>query len=153
MSNIFNTPFEISLRVLLTLETAPRQWWSADWIAASDFISVYSGDFGIAEGNLHGENNFKYSEFALRRELVKEALKSLVSRQFIDVKSTSDGFVYALGKLGGECCADMENDYAQRYREVATVVKKTFSSKTDNEIIGLIRKYSISSIRRSRDDG
>ena len=153
MIKMFNTSFEISLRILLTLESAPSIWWTADRILTFDFITIYSGDFGIAEENLHGENSFKYSEFTLRRELVKEALKSLVSRQFIDVKTTSDGFVYALGKLGGECCADMENEYAQRYRDLAAIVKESFGDKTDNEILGVIRKYSISSIRRSSNDG
>lgn len=153
MSSIFNTSFEISLRVLLTLEATSREWCSADWIAASDFITVYSGDFGIADENLHGENNYRYSEYALRREMIREALKSLVSRQLIDVKSTSEGFKYALGKLGSEYCTEMENDYSQRYRELAKAVKDAFGHKTDNEILGLVRRNSLSSIRRSNDNG
>ena len=98
VNNIFNTSFEISLRVLLTLESSPLQWWTADLIAASDFITVYSVDCIIATENLHGVNSFKYSEFALRREMVKEALKALVARNLADVKLDRDGFVYTLSK-------------------------------------------------------
>lgn len=147
MSNIFNTSFEISLRVLLTLESAPLQWWTADLIAASDFITVYSGDFGITAVNLHGVNSFKYSEFALRREMVKEALKALVARDLIDVKSAQDGFMYTLSKNGGECCGEIESSYAQSYRELAASVREKFADKTDREVLRLINRNSISSLR------
>jgi len=46
MNSVFNTPFEISLRTLLTLEVAGEQWKTADMIAAADFITVYSKVFG-----------------------------------------------------------------------------------------------------------
>ena len=113
MSNVWGTSFEVSLRVLLTLEASPRDWLTSDRIAAADFITVYGKDFGIAGENLHGDNSYKYSELALRRELIKEALKASVFRRFVDVKSTPDGFVYALGKLGGDFCADFESGYAE----------------------------------------
>ncbi len=153
MSNIFNTSFEISLRVLLTLESAPLQWWTADLIAASDFITVYSGDFGIAAVNLHGVNSFKYSEFALRREMVKEALKALVARDLIDVKSAKDGFMYTLSKNGGEFCGEIESSYAQSYRELAAAVRENFADKTDREVLRLINRNSISSLRGGAYNG
>lgn len=152
MTKMFNTTFEISLRILLVLESAPLQWWTADRIAAYDFITVYSGDFGIADENLHGENRYKYSEFALRRELVKDALKALVSRQLADVESTKDGFMYTLGKLGGDLCAELYSGYAEIYRELVKEVYKRMFGKSDREVTGLINRYSISSLRRSDND-
>lgn len=146
VNNIFNTPFEISLRVLLTLESAPLQWWTMDLIAASDFITVYSGDFSIACENLHGANSFKYSEFALRREMVKEALKVLVIRKLTDVKLGQDGFVYTLSKSGGDYCGKIESSYAQSYRELAAIVRENFADKTDREILKLINRNSISAL-------
>ncbi len=153
MNNIFNTSFEISLRVLLTLESAPLQWWTADLIAASDFITVYSGDFDIATENLHGVNSFKYSEFALRREMVKEALKALVARKLTDVKLGQDGFVYTLSKSGGDYCGKIESSYAQSYRELAAIVRESFADKTDREILRLINRNSISSLRGGNYNG
>jgi hypothetical protein len=149
MKNIFNTPFEVSLRVLLTLEAAPRQWLSADWIAASDFFTVYGGDFGITDNNLHGDNHYKYSEFALRREIVRESLKDLVSRRLADVRSTSDGFVYALAKLGGEYIAEIESGYAHNYRIVAEAVRNYMSGKSEREVLNLINRHSVTSLRRT----
>lgn len=153
VNNIFNTSFEISLRVLLTLESSPLQWWTADLIAASDFITVYSGDFSIATENLHGVNSFKYSEFTLRREMVKEALKALVARSLADVKLNQDGFVYTLSKSGGDYCGKIESSYAQSYRELAAAVRESFADKTDREILRLINRNSISSFRGGNDNG
>ena len=149
MDNIFNTPFEVSLRVLLTLEASSREWVSSDWIAAADFITVYCKDFGLADNNLHGENAYKYSEFALRRDLVRKALKSLVSRRLVHVKAASNGFVYALSKPGGEYCAGFESEYAQSYRESAAITKQFLNEKSEREILSLINRHSVLSLQRS----
>lgn len=63
MSKLYNTPFEASLRILLILETSRNQSFSADMLAAIDFISIYGREFGISDENLHGDNNYKFSEF------------------------------------------------------------------------------------------
>jgi hypothetical protein len=89
MNDIFNTPFEISLRVLLMLETGLNQ--TADMIAAADFITVYGKDFEISDNDLHGDSAFKYSEFPLRRDLVKKAVKQLVLTGLINVSSSQRG--------------------------------------------------------------
>ncbi|MDO4650583.1 MAG: hypothetical protein Q4B26_18265, partial [Eubacteriales bacterium] len=86
---IFNSIFEIRLRILLLLSQTKRALYK-DEIVNMDFITVYSADFGIGEENLHGENSFKYGEFASRHELVWEALKELVVDGLITVV-TKDG--------------------------------------------------------------
>lgn len=90
MNNVFNTPFEVSLRILFTLDIASRKM-SVDLIAVSDFITVYGRDFGISDDNLHGDNSYRFGEFGVRRELVKEALKSLVLDALITAESTKEG--------------------------------------------------------------
>lgn len=149
MNNIFNTTFEVSLRVLLTLEASSREWVSADRISASDFVTVYGKEFGIADENLHGENSYKYSEFSLRRELVKEALKSLVAHGLVFVQATSDGFLYTLSKTGGEYCAELESEYAQSYRDIASTVKQFISNKSERGLLLLINRNSLSALQRS----
>lgn len=57
MNELFNSPFELSLRVLIILNTAQLRL-TIDKIVAYDFISTYSSDFGISESNLHGNNSY-----------------------------------------------------------------------------------------------
>ena len=47
MTNVFNTTFELSLRVLLALESSIDRPQTVDMITAIDFITVYGKDFGI----------------------------------------------------------------------------------------------------------
>ncbi len=151
MINIFNTPFEISLRVLLTLETAGNQWKTADLIAAMDFITIYSRDFNIGYENLHGDNNYKFSEFTLRRELVKKSVKLLVLNGLINVASTSNnGFSYSINQKGLEYCTTFKNDYAEAYRWMAQEVQTHLVNKSEREILALINRLSVSSLQRSK---
>lgn len=152
MNNVFNTPFEISLRTLIMLEVAGEQWETADMIAATDFITVYGRDFGISDINLHGENNFKFSEFALRRELVKKAVKLLVKSGMINVSSTNTGFSYSINKKGMDYCAKLTNDYADTYRSLAKQSRAYITDKSEREILALINRYAVSSLQRSGID-
>ena len=65
---IFNSDFEMELRILLLLSQTKRAL-SKEEIVNYDFITIYSADFGIGEENLHGDNRYKYGEFASRQEL------------------------------------------------------------------------------------
>jgi hypothetical protein len=100
MNDVFNTAFEISLRVLLTLEVSGRKM-SSDILAAADFITIYGRDFKLSEKNLHGNNMYRFSEFPVRLELVKEVVTTLVLDAFITAEATKDGFVYAIDTRGG----------------------------------------------------
>lgn len=47
MTELFNTPFETSLRVLLTLRVFGEAM-TLDKIAAADFMTIYARDFSLA---------------------------------------------------------------------------------------------------------
>jgi hypothetical protein len=152
MSEIFNTPFEISLRVLLTLETGKDERKTATRIAAADFITVYGEDFGISEANLHGDNAFRFSEFSLRCQRVELALKELVLDGMVDAFATDDGFEYAISGRGLDYCGAFDNLYAGDYRADAEETQKLISGMTDRGIVGMIHRYSMSALQRSEGD-
>ncbi|AEG61782.1 ABC-three component system middle component 2 [Desulforamulus ruminis] len=152
MNNVFNTPFEISLRALLILETAGERWVTADMIAAADFITVYGRDFGISDVNLHGENSFKFSEFTLRRELMKKAVKLLVKNGLINVSPTDNGFSYSINQKGIDYCARFTNDYADTYRRLAKQARAYIAGKSEREMLALINRHALSSLQRSEID-
>ena len=53
INKLFNTPFELSLHVLLVLDVAGSAL-TIDKITAYDFITIYCEDFGIATNYLQG---------------------------------------------------------------------------------------------------
>ena len=56
MKEVFNTSFEVSLRILIILNIVKIRL-SIDRISALDFISIYGKDFGVSKYNLHGNNS------------------------------------------------------------------------------------------------
>lgn len=148
MVDAINTTFEVSLRVLLTLRVADGNALSADMIAALDFITVYGRDFGIARENLHGENNYKFGEFALRRELVIDSLKSLVLDAFINAYSAKNGFGYSINHRGKEYTAKFNSDYAVRYCDLSAKAQAYFAGLSERQAIRRINEHSILSLQR-----
>ncbi len=152
-TDVFNTPFEVSLRILLTLEVAAGKGMSADMIAAADFITAYGRDFGIADGNLHGDNNYKFGEFALRREMVKEGVKSLVLGALINAESTAKGFIYTINQRGIDYTAKFDNEYAFCYRAFSEKTLAYLSGLTEREAFRRINESSLLSLQRGDMNG
>ncbi|MDD3888740.1 MAG: hypothetical protein PHR65_02335 [Syntrophomonadaceae bacterium] len=152
MNNLFNTQFEISLRTLIILATSGGHCETADMIAAADFITVYGRDFGISGMNLHGDNNYRFSEFVLRRELVKKAVKLLVVYGLINVSTTDNGFSYSINQNGIAYCAKFTTDYADTYRRLAKQTRTYIADKSEREIFKLINQHSLFSLQRSEID-
>lgn len=61
--------FEISLRILLMLNELSPAKLDEQQIGASDFIYVYTADFGLFDENLHGYSNYRYSELPARKQI------------------------------------------------------------------------------------
>lgn len=78
MTKLFNSTFEVSLRALLLLSQTADVNMTIDRIVAYDFISLYSRHFDLAEINLHGDNEYGFSELSARITVMQAALKELV---------------------------------------------------------------------------
>jgi hypothetical protein len=148
MNELFNTTFEISLRVLLVLEALGNNRKSADGIAALDFIASYGADFGIGETNLHGTNSFRYSELSIRRALTKQSLKNLVLQGLADAGQSGDGFEYSSNELGAEYCGRLDDDYANEYRVLISDAIKYANGKSAQTLLSTIQRESVASLQR-----
>jgi hypothetical protein len=148
MNSIFNSPFEISLRVLLILTELEGNYLSSDMLAATDFITVYGEAFGISETNLHGDSLFKFSEFATRRELVHQAVKALVIKGLITVCCNENGFKYTITQNGIDYCNSLKSDYANTYREMVHKSCTFIIDNSEQDILNMINKHSIRSLKK-----
>lgn len=153
MENVFNTPFEISLRVLLTLSVEDKQTMTADMIVVADFITVYGRAFGITDENLNGDNVFNFSEFASRRELVRKAIKLLVLDGLVIVSKRRDGFRFSISESGQAYRVRIDNDYADEYCASARSAKAFIGTKSEQEVLSLINRHSTMSLQRGGLNG
>ena len=138
MDSIFNTAFEMSLRILLLLSSDKGIAKTADMLALSDTIAIYGGAFDLSDDNLHGDIDFVLDEFDARRELVKQALNSLVLRGLITVSQYDDGFRYVISNAGQAFCCGLGSDYAKEYRQLAVATHRLINEMTEREVFAMI---------------
>ena len=137
-NKIFNTTFEVAMRLLLMLSTTENVSRTIDNLVIADFITNYAKEFGIADSNLHGDNEFSFTEIAARRNIANKAIKSLVLDNFITVSQCTDGFHYTVSELGRNFCNSLTSDYANEYRLFAYKTNTYMKSKSESELLSLI---------------
>lgn len=148
MSKIFNTIFEVSIRLLLMLSIDESSSRTIDNLTLADFITNYSKEFGIADINLHGDNEFSFSEMALRRTSAQEAIKTLVLDGLVIIHQSENGFKYSISPKGITFCQTLTSVYAQEYRTYAEKTNNFMESKTEPELLAMISKRAATALRK-----
>ncbi|WP_242860418.1 ABC-three component system middle component 2 [Desulfosporosinus sp. I2] len=143
MTDVFNTEFELFLRILLILNSPSVRKVSSDRIAAIDFITVYGKDFGVSDQNLHGDNNYRFSEISCRRDLITKAIKALVIDGMAKVICQKSGFYYSISDNGKNYCSKFNNTYADTYSSIVKHTLIYIDNKSDRELANQINSYSI----------
>lgn len=145
MNDVFNTSFEVSLRILIILNTV-RTRLSIDRITALDFIAIYGKDFGVSEYNLHGDNNYRFSEYTSKREIVSQAIKELVLRGYITPHCNKSGFNYSISKNGTTFCESLNDKYAEDFTEIVKRANTLFLEYSDRKLTRCINEYAIATL-------
>lgn len=145
-TKLFNSAFEMELRILLLLLESKDEKYTVDRIVVLDFITCYSADFSLPYGNLHGENNYKFGEISNRRMLVQEAIKQLVTRGFVQVE-IDKGYYFSISELGRDYAKKLKSSYAKEYKMIARAVIKKYRKESDEGILTEIQSHSIVSLK------
>lgn len=147
-NKVFNTTFEVSMRLLLALSIIGTCERTIDNLVTVDFITNYSKEFDLSKNNLHGNNEFSFAEFSTRRALARDALKSLVLQDMIHVSQKENGFHYFITERGQIFCNSLTSDYANEYRKIAIKANEYMQAKTEKELLGLISREASKSLKR-----
>lgn len=148
MSNkLFNTPFELSLHVVLLLDVADTGL-TLDRIAAYDFIAIYCEDFCVADRSLNGENGFAFSELSARRNLTKTAIKGLVVDGLVVATDDETGILYSVSVSGKKISKGFQSEYAKRYKELMRIVVEKYGNYSDVQLFNEINQQSTKSLRK-----
>ena len=137
MINLYNTTFEVSLRLIILLEAANKPL-NIDKITYLDFISVYAKEFGLSDENLYGENHYKYGEISAKRRSITAALKRLVIDRFIKATVNSSGLVYSIDTIGKNYADSLDSEYAQENKTAVQFVFSSFGDMDEKEISSII---------------
>jgi len=148
MNDLFNTPFEIGLRILLALYAIHPKAATLDRLTAYDFISVYGKDFGVTENSLNGINSFNFSELSTRRGICSKGIKEFALDGLIDVQQSKTGFKYKISKAGKVFVEALDSDYAKQYTASVSTVNKIYGDKSDTALVSDINNKAVQSLRR-----
>lgn len=138
---IFNTEIETSLRVLINLNTINKDI-SQDELIVSDFLAIYGKLFNIADYNLHGDSPLSKSEYAVKRELIQNVIKSLVLDELL-ILHTSNGFKYSISNKGKELCKKLQTQYSIEYSSFVKNAYEYLKNNELNKVINLITATTI----------
>lgn len=144
--NLFNSTFEVELRILCLLSAGRQLQMSADRIVSMDFIVCYAECFQLPYQNLHGDNDYMYGELSNRKSLTEEAIKSLVVQGLVDVKIDA-GYLYSISETGRKYIKKLKSEYATQYKEIAVAAVKTFKKYSDNELALTIQENALKSVK------
>ena len=144
---LFNTPFELSLHVVLLLGTI-KQALSVERIVAYDFIAVYPHMFNVSDENLNGENEFTFSELTTRRNLIKTAVKSLVLDRLILATDTNEGTLYDISESGQQLYQSLTSEYAVKYKKIINLVQQKYEAVDDIHLQAAINMCAMNDLRR-----
>lgn len=147
MANVFNSVFENSIRIILLLDEF-REPKNLDIIYCVDFMVSYGEFFGLSSNNLNGENPYMFSEFAVRRAFVKNALKELALFGLVKPTNTNEGISYQITESGMAFSRSLESKYALEYRNVAKKAVQSVAGQSGSAVISRINKMSAMNLRR-----
>ena len=132
-TKIFNTKFEVSMRLLLLLQTF-NKGLDEERILYLDFFTIYAKNYKLGNENINGDSKYMLNEFTAQRKLIKDSIKELVLEGFINVKNTKDGFLYIISNEGMLFCNSMTSDYSKKYKNQALITKEYFLEKEIKDI-------------------
>lgn len=144
--DLFNSPYEMGLRILMLLSANKNVSFSLERIVDIDFISCYSEEFKISKFSLHGENRYMYGELLNRKLLAREAIKNLVKNGFIDV-IVNRCYRYQISKTGYIYSDSFESDYAKDYKALTELVANKYVKVSDDELRNMIQNYSLEALK------
>lgn len=147
--SVFNSTFEMELRILLLMSAAKKQAFSVDRIVSMDFIVCYAGNFQLPYLNPQGDNKYMFSELASRRERIQTAVKGLVIQGLLDV-GMDGGYVFCITDAGNKYIKKLKSDYATQYKVIATDAIKRFKGYSDLQLDRMIDDNAVKSVRGGR---
>jgi hypothetical protein len=147
--SVFNSTFEMELRVLLLMSAAKKKAYTIERIVSLDFIVCYAGYFQLPYLNPQGDNQYMFSELASRRERLQEAVKGLVVQGLLNVEM-DNGYAFSITDAGSKYIRKLKSEYALQYKAIAADAIKRFKDYSDLQLDHMINDSAVKSVRGGR---
>jgi hypothetical protein len=122
---VFNNELEMGLRILVILETVYPKSYDIEMINYYDYFILHTKDIG-GDKSLHADVPNRYGELSVKRELIRNSTKLLLSRGLINVEYSGKGIEYRASEATSPFLANLEEEYTVKLIENATWVHNKF---------------------------
>lgn len=133
MPQIFNSPFELGVRMVFLLLTLHPRKVDLQRLVYLDYAAIYSSDLGGPE-SLHTPVPLRGAEYLSRREVIEAGLYQMSMRSLVDVAATPTGIQYGAGENASSLVGLIGGTYARALLERCYWVASRFSNVTDQEM-------------------
>lgn len=132
--NIFNTPLEIGLRVLIILNELGNEAIDLNRLIIYDYFVIHSGDFDKNLNNLHPPIPHRSGELIIKRKVMQEGINLMYSRELLDIEFTPRGIYYKANEITSAFVSYLNTTYASEVSRYSKLVIDKFNSYSDDKI-------------------
>ena len=111
--NIYNSTFEISIRVLVLLKIIEKEYLSIDELMIYDYLTLNSYDVG-GPASLHAPVPNRGVQVFSKKNLIKESISFLLSKELVVINNNENGIFYAINNNGMLLLEYFESDYYKK---------------------------------------
>lgn len=146
MTKLFNGKFEIALRVMMILNELNEA--TENDILAFDLVATYGKSFGIEKENLHGDNQFNFSEIATRKQMITAGIAYLRLHELVEeISDLNRGYVYRLTITGKRTIRKVDDDYSRGYRRVLQQAILKLRGVDKSQLFIMVNQYLMKELR------
>lgn len=133
-TKVFNSSLEMGLRSLFLLAEVYPKGCDLQRLVYYDYLLVHSGDAPQGPKSIHPQIPHRSTEILVKRDLVKNGLTLMNSKQLISAKFEKAGIVYYGTELTKPFLSYQKSDYANSLRDTAKWVVETFHGYSDKKL-------------------
>lgn len=143
MSNSpFNSPLEISTRIVLMLASRPHLARDVRTIAAIDLLTTNRGDYNERATNLHGYSMIPAS-LASRLDLIRRAIPFAVTHGLITPHISEEETHYTVTSDGLNFVASLTSQYFSSYTSMLSSTLAFVDSHTPAQVLKVLNHPNI----------
>lgn len=132
-SRLFNTPLECGFRLVIILDAVSGQP-DLQRLVSYDYLLVHSGDVDGGPASLHPAVPFRGTELLVKRELVRQSLDYMFSRELLEKRMSSTGIIYCGTALTHAFAQLLKSGYASELKVRAAWLSRKFGNMSDSEL-------------------
>jgi len=139
VNRIYNSSFEIAIRILLILKNLPLGQCSVHRLMILDHLALNTFDIG-GPASLHAPVPFRGIQVFSRKELIQKSIELLISKDLLSVEPTGNGIEYKITIFGDKYLTFFESKYFNLLSERVSWVNQNFADMNDQELSRFLEK-------------